>query len=119
MNQRVLQEVVEKTRALIVAPTCSAETKAAAQRWLGAVGTDGELDETKKYLEELQADIMPIDNLIAFAQSDKGVQYFGAQSAAQIAAHAQEIKAAGAQYCDCPACALVEEILQKRDALFQ
>lgn len=49
------------------APSCSSEAKAAAQNWLDAVGTANEAGETKKYLAELEADIMPIDNLIGFA----------------------------------------------------
>ena len=45
MSQDVLNYVVEKTRELIAAPTCSSETKAAAQKWLDAVGTDAEKEE--------------------------------------------------------------------------
>lgn len=117
MTQEILNEIVEKTRALVNAATCSGETKAAAQRWLDAVGTDMEQAETEKYIAELEADIMPIDNLIQFAQSEKGAEYFGADTAANIAAHAKEIKAGGARYCDCPACAIVEEILKKKNAM--
>ena len=109
-KKEVLDFVVQKTRELIEAPTCSSETKAAAQAWLDAVGTEKEVDETKKYIEELEADIMPIDTLIGFAGSDAGVQCFGAEAAGNIAEHAREIKAAGAKFCDCPACAVVAEI---------
>ena len=119
MDGQVRTFAVEKTRQLIQAPTCSSETKAAAQKWLDAVGTDAEKSETKKYIDELEADIMPIDQLIGFAQSEKGVEYFGADTAAGIVAHANEIKAAGAKYCDCPACAIVAEILEKKDALLK
>ena len=114
MSQEVLNYVIEKTRELIAAPTCSSETKAAAQKWLDAVGTDAEKEETEKYIAELEADIMPIDMLIGFAGSEKGSDYFGAETAAAIVAHAKEIKAAGAKYCDCPACSIVEEILKKK-----
>lgn len=109
MSQEVLNYVIEKTRELIAAPTCSSETKAAAQKWL-----DAEKEETEKYIAELEADIMPIDMLIGFAGSEKGSDYFGAETAAAIVAHAKEIKAAGAKYCDCPACSIVEEILKKK-----
>ncbi len=119
MDKAVLHQIIEKTRELINAPTCSKETKEAAQRWLDAVGTDAEKEETKKYIDELEADIMPIDTLIGFAQSEKGMEYFGAETAANIAAHAKEIKAAGAQYCDCPACAVVAGILEKKDELLK
>lgn len=114
MDKKLLNETIEKTRALIDAPTCSDETRTAAEKWLNTVGTDREKVETQNYIEELEADIMPIDTLIGFAQSENGISYFGAEAAAQIAAHAQEIKAAGAKYCDCPACAIVAEILEKK-----
>ncbi len=117
MDREALAEVMQKSRELIAAPTCSSETKAAAQRWLSMVGTDREREETEKYFAELEEDIMPIDSLIAFAQSAQGAGYFGAETAANIAAHAQEIKANGARYCDCPACAIVEEILAKKASL--
>lgn len=117
MDKAVLDYVVEKTNELMSAPSCSGEAKAAAQAWLDALGTEQEAAETKKYLDELGADIMPIDGLIGFAESDHGVQVFGADKAGKLAAHAKEIKSAGAEYCDCPACAAVGAILEKKDEL--
>ena len=112
MEKILLEELTAKTRALMEAPTCSAEAKAAAQRWLDAVGTDAE-----SYIAELEEDIMPIGKLIGFADSEAGKAYFGAEKAAGIAAHAREIQAAGAKYCDCPACAIAEEILALKDRI--
>ena len=62
-----MDQIVAKTRELMDAPTCSGETKEAAQKWLDAVGTGAQKAQTKAYIEELEADIMPIDNLIGFA----------------------------------------------------
>ena len=72
MTQDVLNFVKEKTEALMAAPSCSREAKEAAKAWLDAVGTDKEAEETKKYIQELEGDIMPIDMLIDFAQSPAG-----------------------------------------------
>ena len=119
MGKEVLSYVVEKTHELIDAPTCNSETKAAAKSWLDAVGTENEAAETKKYIDELEADIMPIDGLIGFAESDAGSQVFGSDKAKDVAAHAKEIKAAGAKFCDCPACAAVEAILNKKEDLLK
>lgn len=60
---------------------------------------------------------MPIDTLIGFAESEAGAQVFGADKAKDVAAHAREIKAEGAEYCDCPACAAAAAILEKKDQL--
>lgn len=119
MNKDVLNFVVEKTHELMNASTCSAEAKAAAQAWLDAIGTENEAAETKRYMEELEADIIPIDGLIAFAESPHGIEVFGAEAAPNVAAHAKEIKAAGAVYCDCPACAAAVAIVEKKDSLLK
>ncbi len=117
MNKEVRDYVVEKTHEMMEAYSCSQEAKDAAKVWLDAVGTDREEEATKAYIEELEQDIMPLDNLIAFAESDMGAQVFGADKTKEVAAHAKEIKAAGAKYCDCPACAAVEAILEKKDQM--
>ena len=119
MNQEALNYVIEKTQELIEAPTCNAETKQDALDWLDALGTDAKRASTEKYFRELELDIMPIDRLIDFSQSEEGKAYFGAETAANIAEHAQKIKADGAKYCDCPACSAVEAILQKKDELLK
>ena len=36
----------------------SSEAREAAKAWLDALGTDAEAAETKKYIDELEADIM-------------------------------------------------------------
>ena len=117
MDRDVLDFVVKKTHELMDAASCSSEAKAAAQVWLDAVGTDREAAETAKYIAELEADIVTVDGLISFAQSEAGASVFGADNAKNIAAHAREIKAAGAKYCDCPACAAVEAILEKKELM--
>ena len=117
MTQETLNFVKEQTAALIAAPSCSAEAKAAAEKWLAAVGTAEEAEATKAYVAELEADIMPINGLIGFAGSEAGEGVFGAELAQNILAHAKEIKAAGAEYCDCPACAACKAILEKKAEL--
>ena len=113
MEKQLLEEVIKETKNLIAAPSCCQEAKEAANAWLDAVGTENEEAETKKYIAELEEDIIPIDGLIAFAGSEAGAGVFGAEKAKEVEAHAKEIKAAGAKYCDCPACSAVEAILSK------
>ena len=119
MSKETLEFIQEKAKELIAAPSCSAEAKEAAQAWLAAVGTDKQAEETKKFIAEMEEDIIPIDGLIAFAESDMGAKVFGAEMAKNVAAHGKEIKAAGAKYCDCPACAACEAILARREELFK
>jgi hypothetical protein len=119
MDKEVLNYAVEKTHELMRAPSCCSEAKAAAQTWLDAIGTEKEAAETKRYIDELEEDITPIDSLIGLAESDYGIKAFGADTARNIAAHAKEIQSAGAKYCDCPACSAAAAILEKKDLLFK
>ena len=114
MEKVLLDFVTAKTQDLLAAPSACQEVKAAATAWLAAVGTNKEAEETAKYIAELEADIMPIDGLIAFAQTELALQIFGAEGVQRLKAHAQELKASGAKYCDCPACAPCKAILDKK-----
>ena len=90
----------------------------AKKAWLEAAGTDREAEATRQYLKELEADIVTAEGLEAFAESEAGIKVFG-DKAGQIAAHAREIRAAGAKYCDCPACTAVAAILEKKDEMLR
>lgn len=117
MTKELLAYMTEQVNALKDAPSCCAEAKAVCEEWLAAVGTDKEAEATRKLLVEVEADIMPIDGLISFAGSEAGEKVFGAEMAKNVLAHAEEIKAKGAKYCDCPACAACEKILAKKAEL--
>lgn len=116
MKPEVLKDVVEKTKELIASPTCCKEARAAAEAFLDAVGTDREAAQTQKYIAELEADIVTAKGLLAFASSEAGAGVFGAQ-APEVARHAQELIDSGARYCDCPACAAVAAILEKKEEM--
>ena len=105
-----MSEVMEKVQEMISAPSCCAELKAAGQAWLDAVGTDKEASATEALLAEIEEDVTPIDGLIAFAGSEAGAKVFGEERAANMLAHAKEIKANGALYCDCAACTVALEV---------
>lgn len=117
MTKEVREYVTAKTHELMQAPSCCPEAKAAAQRWLEAAGTARETAESKKYLQELAEDITSIDGLIAFAGSPAGAKAMGAEAAKGLLAHAEQIKAAGAKYCDCPACTAAAAILAKKNEM--
>ena len=117
MNAEVKDFVTQKVNELIEAKSCCAEAKEAAKNWLEAVGTEKEAEASKNLIAELEADIMPIDGLIAFAGSEAGARVFGAETAKEVLAHGQELKASGSKYCDCADCAACEAILKKKETL--
>ena len=111
--------IQELTADLLAAPSACKEIKEAAQNYLDAVGNEGEAEAAKAYVAELEADIMPIDGLIAFAESDMGAKVFGADGVKNVLIHAKERKEAGEKYCDCPACAACEALLNKKDEILK
>ena len=111
--------IQELTADLLAAPSACKEIKEAAQNYLDAVGKEGEAEAAKAYVAELEADIMPIDGLIAFAESDMGAKVFGADGVQNVLIHAKERKEAGEKYCDCPACAACEALLNKKDEILK
>ena len=109
----------ELTEDLLAAPSACKEIKDAATAYLNSIGTEKEADAAKAYIAELEADIMPIDGLISFAESDMGAKVFGADGVKNVLLHAQERKAAGEKYCDCPACAACEALLDQKDVILK
>lgn len=119
MEKNELNEVLKDVQALLDASSCCQEAKDAALAWKEALGTTEEKVKAQALLKELEEDIMLIDDLIGFAMSDAGKACFGEKMAQDISTHAQEIKAKGALYCDCPACQAAEAILKKKDLLLK
>ena len=111
--------IQELTADLLAAPSACKEIKEAAQNYLDAVGKEGEAEAAKAYVAELEADIMPIDGLIAFAESDMVAKVFGADGVKNVLIHAKERKEAGEKYCDCPACTACEALLNKKDEILK
>ena len=102
--------IKEKVQEMIAAPSCCAELREVGQAWLDAVGTDKEAAATRALLAEIEEDVGSIDGLIAFAGSEMGAKVFGEEGAANMLAHAKEVKANGGLYCDCAACTAALEV---------
>ncbi|MEY8317307.1 pyruvate:ferredoxin (flavodoxin) oxidoreductase [Oscillospiraceae bacterium 50-58] len=118
LGQKAIRtRLAEKTRALIEVPHAYQPLKDAAQKWLDTM-EDGQAnaEATKEYVKLLEESIMPVDACIAFISSPEADKVFGDKKGAMLA-HAQELKASGAKFCDCDACKLVKEILDEKDYL--
>ncbi len=112
-----LDFILSEVKALKEAPSCYPGLKDIAAKWEAALGTDGEAAAAKDFVSEMEECLTPIDGLIAFAESENGRSYFGADTAAALASHGKEIKAKGALYCDCGACAACEKLLKEKDTI--
>ena len=112
------QTLLKKIKAMSEAPSCCPELTAAAQKYLDAVGTADEKSAAENLIAEIKEDITDVDHLVAFAHSERAKAIFG-EGQKNFAAHADELKAGGAKYCDCGACAPALEILQNKDILIR
>lgn len=111
------EALIEKAKAMAAAPSCCAKLKAKVAAYVDAIGTADEKVAAQNLIAEIEQDITPIDGLVAFAHSEHAKEIFGAEGAKKFAAHADELKASGAKYCDCGACAPGREILNNKEIL--
>ncbi len=114
MDKRTL---IEKVKAMAAARTCCPELKRAVHSYLVALGKPSEKIAAKNLIAEIENDLVPIDELLTFARSAHAIQILGKEGARKLLAHANELKASGAEYCDCPACTPAAEILQHKEIL--
>ena len=65
-----------------------------------------------EFIAKLKEGISTFSDNIAFFSSDEAKEKFGEEAAEQIRKHAEEMKAQGKTFCDCPACTKAREILR-------
>mgnify|MGYP006964180042 CR=1 FL=1 len=118
MSKKLLEYVVTKAKELIAAPSCSAEAKKqprrGLQQWERTSRQKRQRNSSLRW-KKILFQLMDSSHL----QSPMQEQKYSAErkKAKGVAEHGREIKAAGAKYCDCPACAAVEAILSKKEEL--
>ena len=102
-QDKIRQDLADETRQLIAVEWARPELKAAAQAWLDTMD-DGSAnaEPTRAYVKALEESICTVEELAANPQ---------------FAAHAAELKAKGALFCDCDACTLAADILSKKEYL--
>ena len=108
------ENLVATAKELIASPSCYPPLREKAQAWVDAPD-DKVISEA--FIEEIVKDITPIDNLVEFANSARAVELFGEEGAKKFAAHANDLKADGAKYCDCKACTPALKILENREVI--
>lgn len=111
------ENLIETAKEMIAAPSCCAELKEIGKAWIDSVGKADEKEKAKILIAEIEEDITPIDGLVAFAHSEDAVKIFGAEGQKNFAAHADELKASGAKFCDCGACKPARQILENKSLI--
>ena len=104
-------QLTQLVKALLDAPTSNETVKEFAQSWINAEGKPEQEELTKKLVSIAEQNIALIDETIGFAGSELAVQILGKEGATNLLQHAKEIKAQGAEFCDCPGCAAAKHII--------
>ncbi len=102
-QNKIREDLADKTRQLIAVEWARPELKAAAQAWLDTMA-DGtaNAEPAKAYVKALEESISTVEELAAIPQ---------------FAEHAAQLKAKGALLCDCEACTLAADVLSKKEYL--
>ena len=102
-QEKIREDLIAKTEQLLAIEWAQPALKEAAQKWLDTKDDgNANAEATKEYVAALQANIATVDELAAVPQ---------------FAEHAAELKAKGEKFCDCDACKLACDILDKKDYL--
>lgn len=118
MTKNLQNYIIEKTNEMISFDFCCPDLRETANCWLNAIGTDKEQQATCDYIAEIEDCLMPIDGLIEFAESERCAKLFGDKQKDEIT-HAYQLKADGAEYCDCPVCKAGLSVLEKKTELLK
>ena len=104
-------QLTQLVQALIDAPTSNPTLKEFGQSWINAEGKPEQEELTKQLVSVAEQNIALIDETISFAGSELATQILGTEGAANLLQHAKDIKAQGAEFCDCPGCAAAKHII--------
>ena len=104
-------QLTQLVQALLDAPQSNPTVKEFAQSWLDAESTEKQAELTKQLVSVAEQNIALIDETIGFAGSELAVQILGEEGAANLLQHAKDIKAQGAEFCDCPSCTAAKNII--------
>ena len=104
-------QLTQLVQALLDAPTSNETVKEFAQSWINAEGTPKQEELTKQLVSVAEQNIALIDEVIDYARSERTIQSLGEEGAAKLLQHAKDIKAEGAEFCDCDACVACKNII--------
>ena len=103
--------LTQLVQALLDAPTSNETVKEFAQSWINAEGTEKQVELTKQLVSVAEQNIALIDEVIDYARSERAIQSLGEEGAAKLLQHAKDLKAEGAEFCDCQACVAAKNII--------
>ena len=107
----ISRRLSQLVQALLNAPKSTPTVKEFAQSWFDAEDTPKQEELTKQLVSVAEQNIALIDEVIDYARSERAKQSLGEEGAAKLLQHAKDIKAEGAEFCDCAACVAAKNII--------
>lgn len=104
-------QLTQLVQALLDAPQSNPKVKEFAQSWIDAEGKPEQEKLSKQLVSVAEQNIALIDETIGFAGSELATQILGEEGATNLLQHAKDIKAQGAEFCDCPGCVACKHII--------
>ena len=110
-------QLTQLVQALLDAPQSNPKVKEFAQSWIDAEGTPKQEELTKQLVSVAEQNIALIDEVIDYAGSELAIKSLGEEGAANLLQHAKDIKAQGAEFCDCPGCVACKHVIDLKSEI--
>ncbi len=112
----IKEDLKSTVQDMIVAPSCHPDLQAAGKAWLYEFGKEGEPQAAHNLVIEAEACLQTVDGLVAFVNSPAAKKIFG-DNFDNFYKHVEELKAGGAEYCDCAACKAAKVVLDNQSVI--
>ncbi len=110
------KDLIQKAEEMILAPSCYIGAKAAAMKWINAIGSEGEKAAAEALIKELEADVLSIDRYLTI-QKEMTPFILGKEKAEEMYEKGMNAKADGGKWCLCAACQAGGIILENKKLL--
>lgn len=97
----------EMANEILKAESACKELKEVAQNYIDAVGTPDELTKAEALVKECE-------EVCAFMKTDEAKKVLGAEVAANILVHEEELLEKGIEFCDCSGCTAGKRVLDNK-----
>lgn len=105
----------EMANEILKAESACKELKKAAQSYIDAVGTPDELTKAEALVKECEEDVLRCEDVCAFMKTDEAKKVLGAEVAANILVHEEELLEKGIEFCDCDGCIAAKRVLDNKE----
>lgn len=105
----------EMANEILKAESACKELKEVAQNYIDAVGTPDELTKAEALVKECEEDVLRCEDVCAFMKTDEAKKVLGAEVAANILVHEEELLEKGIEFCDCSGCTAGKRVLDNNE----